>query len=541
MEELTITSRDASSCPTMGAGRKSTDQKNLNLDIPQGYHSKARRIWHYYKVDPLFGYLVDREVDFAVTKLEWILPFDRASDSWFSKVLETLDPREKSKIKEEHIWEEWAEIVNLSVSNVLPGLPEVLTWIMRSLLLTSMAAVEWTIGDVKIGKKSYKLPNKILVHPSSAIKIQKYSNNFGDEDFYVYHPIIHRNPWAWKHEIKDADKSQQDTEHHKLRHRWLQTVGQRGKENAFVARFNWSPGNLSDREILSEYEGASSGGQGASSYLYWEEQSNSYPHLTFERLLAPLMLREQLFASDASILDGIINIITLFQYGTDEHPAKPSKRDSDGKLISGQEGDLYWLRKVVEESLVGNSVNLYMDHKTTVETLERDTATLLSNTKYMQSTVEILQFFGIMGSEWKGRTQYDEINASNQEERFRSLRRHTLSIMSILIDQVRRKNPELKYRPIPNFEPVNIRPVQWWELMRDLRKMGQISNNDLLRQVGLKQDSVVSRMSRELQSGIKEMQDQASPVQYVQTTTDSKNKKVSDNRKDGRPPEKIGE
>jgi len=545
-EESNLTTRDFSGGFLTGSKLKLTDQKNINLTVPYGYHNNIRRIWYYYKNDPLFGYLVDREVDFAISNIFWDMPWSGDTRSLLEKLwdkVKDISPKRKDKeeIQEEKVWEEWSKVANQKIPNVLGGLNEFLKWVAKSLLLTGMAACEWNYEEVQIGRRGYQLPTKIAVHPSSSVRIQRYSNKFLEEDFYIYIPVILKQEWAWKHEIVDNFNDPSEAKGFNLRHKWLETVGQKGKENAFVLRFNWSPSDLSSQEIEWEYSNRSDYAQGVSSYIYLQNESNSYPLPIFRRLLPALMLREQLFASDASILDGIINLITIFKYGTDEHPANPSKRDEDGKVISGKEGDLYWLKKTIESSLTGNAVNLYLDHRTEVGTLERDTSSLLSNEKYLQSTIEILQFFGIFGSNWTGRTRFEEVNASSQEERVKNLRTHVLGLMHVLIDQTKKKNSSLIRRPNPVFAPINIRPVQWWELMRDLRKMGQISNDDLLRQVGLNQDAVISRMARELQSGIKRMQDEASPVQFTQTTVNPKTeeKKVEDSKKDGRPEQRL--
>lgn len=520
-----------------------SDQKNINLSVPTGYTSKVRRIWYYYKKDPLFGYLIDREVDFTIKNLAWEMPWLEDTQSFIDKIKDKIKSKKnKKEDKEREFWINWASLVNYSVPNIISGIEEVFKWVAKSLLLTGIAACEWEKETKTIGRRSYQVPTKIVVHPSTSIRIQKYSNKFLEEDFYVYIPPIYRQPWAWKHDVVQHDHAAW-VDKFMYQHKWLETVGQKGKQNAFVLRHNWSPADLADHEIDLEYSGyydnSSTSPSVSSQHLYFNE-SNSYPTPSCERLLPSLIIREQLFSSDSSILDGIINLITVFKYGTDEHPAKPGKRDDSGNLVTGKEGDLYHLKKTIDACLVGNAVNLYVDHKTDIDTLERNTESLLSNDKYLQSTIEILQFFGIWGVNWKGRTRYEDTVITNQEERVNSLRNYIYALLNVLIDQIFENNPGIVLRPKPSFMPINIRPFQWWELLKDLRKMGQISNADLLRQIGLNPGAVMSRMARELQSGIKDIQDQSSPIQFTQTTVDKlDNKIIKDNKKDGRPKSEI--
>jgi len=87
--------------------RSEYPSRTIDVKIPQDYHQKLKKSWLIYNTDPLINFLIEQTLEYAVSGFEWQSEDDNP------------------------IWNNWSRNINKQAPNIMPGLDEVMKWIMR--------------------------------------------------------------------------------------------------------------------------------------------------------------------------------------------------------------------------------------------------------------------------------------------------------------------------------------------------------------------------------------------------------------------------
>lgn len=233
-----------------------------------------------YRYNSVVGNAVDVLIDFAVTNV-YVQP---TGDKNLDKILE-----------------EFFRFVNSVNTNTLPGIYPLMQEIAIEWFTSGNAFpyVKW--DNIKIDKASYKLPSSInLINPQS-IEIPKGPIAFGQEVIYL------------KYDAELLDKLRGDGRSdpevalikQAIPRSVLNAINNR-KLNSFTQGIRLNPKYVTHLK------------RRAKGYQAW-----GIPYLT--RCFSSASLLERLRELDESITTGMINLITIFKVGTDEHPASAAR------------------------------------------------------------------------------------------------------------------------------------------------------------------------------------------------------------------------
>ena len=503
----------------------------INIRIPQGYHAQAKKAWEMYSTDRLFKYLVDRCIDFAANGFEWELPPDVGTEKLTQQYAENNSPLAKKLEKEKKFWDGWSAQINKKTSNIMPGIDEINKWISKQLLLGGMAPMEWKWGTMEVNKVTYKIPIQMTTHNVLSTLLERTNAIFLDEKVKIKLDInspLYKERSATSQVTTTSVPTKSNDWHE------IPLLGQdkiKKTLQGFVIKYNWTPG-----DNTSTVSGSSvSTGQGL------------YPHPPFYGLNEALVLRRQLYAADIAILDGIINYIVDWSIGD-------NTKDGDGNLVNQPEPATYdasgnkikkstieTVKEMITTDNRSNVMQLFHPYYYKLDIITPKTDTLLNNSKYVQTVVEIFMAFGILLSPTDRRVDFTEVNIANFEQMLENIRqKHIKRFWETLCTEIVEKN-EGKLSIVPNmiFNPLNTQDNQFREGLLNLAKMGKVSIESLLKAYGLDKNVETNRIAQEISNGEKELMDSNVPVSFVQETVnpEKEEKKVgtSATKEGGRP------
>ena len=506
----------------------------VDIRIPHGYHAQCKKAWEMYETDRLFRYLIDRCEDFANNGFEWEIPIEQKINfiEWLKKKISKSVSKEE---KEKKVWDHWAATLNKKVANIMPGIDEVNKWIVKHLFLGAMAPLEWEWGRITVDDVDYEFPVRMVIHNPLSIALDRSKDAFTDEKMYLklsqgsnqilelhketpigMGTIISRNPKDW-HQII--------------------LMGQENKPKleGFAIKYKWSP---ADNTALI-YGRNVHVGQGL------------YPTPPFTGLYEILVMRRALTAADLAILDGIINFILDWEIGDNTklqvapgkeimpNQPRPAKYNSAGQKI--EKSTIEMAKEIITSDTRGNVMQLFHPYYIKLNIKIPDTAVLLNTAKYVQSTVEVYQSFGILLSPADKRMDFSGINVQNFEELLENIRlKHIKRFWEALASEIVDRNKN-KLSAIPNmtFKPLNTKTEAFRESLLNLMKIGKISTRSLHQGYGLDNRVETQAIAREIASGEKALTDRQVPVSYVQAkvppTTSDINAEEDDVVEDGEP------
>jgi hypothetical protein len=488
---------------------------------PFSYHQKVIRVWQAYETDPLFKRMIDRAVEFAINGSEWEVPAGSTDRSWLTRLNDWLKIASGPE-REEEFWNAWAGsvgygapgVVNADVPGVLPGLDEVAKWCARHLLLSGMFVPHWEWGEYQHGKQKFVVPTRITCYPAAAITLLRKQSLFMEEDVYYRVPTAMLPVLKGK---KGAPISVPVLEGQPIEAFGTTLAGTPGsiqlpafggdftavgQTEAVAIKFNFSPG-----DVVSFRRGQTTQtGQGV------------YPIVPFHALHPQFLIRQKLFASDLAILDGIINYLEVIKVGDKDHPPAPPKKNAKGQVI--QDGTLTTVRKIVEDGRAGLTQRLYIPYYVDLSIKMPDTNVLVSEKKYVQSTLEILSGFGILFARAQGsRERMEQINITNFEEFLASLRAHVRAFVQMLAMRIVSMNRDrLKAVPSWSLLPLNTKSAAFMEQLFQLAKIGRVSLRTLLRYHGINDQVELRRIAAEIGADVDDMVEANTPITYIQRT-----------------------
>lgn len=483
----------------------------VDIRVPHGYHEQCKKAWEMYETDRLFRYLVDRCGDFAANGFEWEIPIDKKINftEWLKKKIFKTSTQEE---KEHKVWSKFASTLNKSVKNVMPGIDEVNNWTVKHLLLGAMAPLEWEWGKITVDDVDYEVPIKMVMHNSLSIALSRSTQSFADEEMYL-------KLSSGIQSITEAIKLTQigiGTQVMKDSPDWhqIKLMGSTGKPKleGFAIKYKWSPG---DNTALV-YGRNVHVGQGL------------YPTPPFSGLYETLIMRRALTAADIAILDGIINFILDWEIGDATKlqvapgkeilPNQPlaAKYDSSGTKIS--KSTIEMAKEMITSDTRGNVMQLFHPYYMKLNIKIPDTSVLLNNIKYVQSTVEVYQAFGILLSPADKRMDFSGINVQNFEQMLDNIRLcYIKRFWEALASEIVERNKD-KLTVVPNmiFRPLNTKTEEFKKGLLELMKMGKLSTEGLHVGYGLDNRVEINRIAKEIASGEKELTDRQVPVSFVQ-------------------------
>ena len=498
----------------------------VDIRIPHGYHEQCKKSWEMLETDPLFKYLIRRCTDFAANGFEWEIPVEKRVNYWDwlkKKVFKVPTQQDK----EQTFWNKFSAKINKGVPNIMPGIDEINKWIVKNLLLNGMANLEWEWGRITIDEVDYEVPVRMVMHNPLSIVLDRSHQAFAGEEMYL-------KISSGTTKISETNKetpvglgtqvTRNSKDWHKIN---LMGTEKKPKLEGFAIKYDWSP---ADNTALV-YGRNIQVGQGL------------YPTPPFVGLFEVLVMRRALTAADIAILDGIINFIIdweigdstkLMNNGRESLPnqPRPAKYDASGAKI--EKSTIEMAKEMITSDTRGNVMQLFHPYYIKMNIKMPDTGVLLNTAKYVQSTVEIYQAFGILLAPSDKRMDFSGINVQNFEEMLENIRKfHMSRFWEALASEIVERNKD-KLTVVPNmvFKPLNTKTEAFRQSLWNLMKIGKISTRSLLQGYGLDDRVEIQRIAQEIASGEKELTDRQVPVSYVQTNVDP-NKKDGENNQDG--------
>lgn len=476
---------------------------NLLLN-PITYQERVSRVWDGYNIDPLFQRLVNRTIEFSANGSKWEIPTGRDGESWLDKIknwMESGGEGEKLE-REEEFWNLWASRINFGVPNILPGLNEITSWAAKHLLLSGMFIPVWELGRMKFGKMELLVPVKMSCYPATAIALVRPANAFENEWSFLRLPQgvnavkIEGQPNLAQQNIMPTGGSASG---YQALPRMLSDAKD-GSRESFTIKFNYTPGDL-----VTIRRGAMSTGE------------TMYPPVPFASLLSQIVTRQKLFAADLAILDGIVNYIEMWKIGDKDHP--PQAPQYKGTKLE-KDGTIAQIRKLIQDGRVGPAMQLFVPYYVDLVIKMPESEVLLSEKKYVQSTLEIFQSFGIFFSRAQGaRERMEKINIANFEEFVSWLRAKIAAFYQMLAMHIVELNPgKLSRVPLWTPNPLNTKSQEFMEALYRLSEMGKISFRTLLRYHGLDDNVELRRLANELGTDVDDVTDANVPLRFVQST-----------------------
>jgi len=496
----------------------------IDIRIPHGYHEQVKKAWEMYETDRLFRYLISRCVDFAANGFEWEVPVERKINfsEWLKNKVFKIESKED---KERRVWNKWAATINKRVANVLPGIDEINKWIVKHLLLGGMAPLEWEWGTITVDNIDYQMPIKMVIHNSLSIALERPKQTFSNEEMYLKLSLAGKSIAESYKETPlgtGTTITHNPDEWHKI---VLMGTAIKPKLEGFAVKYDWTP---ADNTSLVYGRNVQTG-QGL------------YPSPPFIGLYEILVMRRALTAADLAILDGVINFIldweigdnTILQNGQNKeilpNQPRPAKYDSSGSKI--EKSTIEMAKEIITSDTRGNVMQLFHPYYFKLNIKTPDTSVLLNTTKYVQSTVEVYQAFGILLSPADKRMDFSGINIQNFEQfvdniRLNHIRRFWEALTTAIVE---RNKGKLTAIPNMSFKPLNTKTEAFKMGLLNLIKIGKISTRSLLQAYGLDDKVEIERIAQEISSGEKELTDRQVPVSYVQAKVNPTTKNEPDN------------
>jgi hypothetical protein len=360
-------------------------------------------------------------------------------------------------VKEESFWNEWAETVNETAKNVPMGLSSIFRQVFQSMIITGMAEPDVNWENVRIDGKMYTVPTKITLLPILATKLLT-GKVFGDEEIWL--SIDEESETATRESTSEDQKysiryaGDSDSTDYKKRKPGII------KPNAEAIKFNWTPNNMT-----------------------------MYPVPILKRAFVSIALRHKFLEADMSLLDGIIERIIQIKVG-----------DKDTELFADDEngeGDLTMASKMFQENLITQMVvtPYYYD----IKVIQPDTALLLKADKYIQTSANIMNAFGIIldPSNTTNVTNEEKINTVMFKEYVRELQEHVASYMTKLCREIVRRNPKLKGNPKFTFDKPDFEDTGFKSQLVSLYNYGLLDAYSILEKFGFNPDNIIERLKKQ--------------------------------------------
>jgi len=481
--------------------------RTIDIRVPQGYHAQVQKSWEMYETDRLFRYLIDRCIDFGANGSEWEVPLNKIDTDKVDIAAKSQEREDKEKL----VWDTWAANINEDVPNVMTGIDEINKWIIKHLLLCGMTPLQWEWGDLEVDGEVYIVPIRMTVSNPLSIALDRKTDSFTDESIFLKKGTQNKIKEGYKEELvglySDPDKN--------LNYIELSVMGKNktAKREAFCVKYNWSPG---DNTALV-YGKNVQVGQGL------------YPTPPFVGLFETLILRKALKAADIAILDGIIHYIIDWEIGdntviegpggkrTMPNQPRPAKKDSSGNKI--EKSTIEMAREIITSENRSPVMQLFHPYYMKLNIRMPDVTTLISAEKYIQTTIEIYEAFGILVSPPTVKIDLGDINIFNFEEMLENIRqRHIKRFWESLAKEIIKRNKG-KLINIPNyiFNVLNTKSNDFKNSIYAIGKIGKVSTRTLQQIHGLNNKVEKARIAKEVLSGEKEMYDKNTPVSFVQS------------------------
>jgi hypothetical protein len=371
-----------------------------------------------------------------------------------------------------------------------------------------MIPLEWEWENVTIDKVNYTFPVRMTSFNTLSTILERKNNSFVDEDTW-----IRLNPYSGN--VSDADVGAEVNSYytpvegrdwHKINR-----FGKNKKSEGFVLKYNWSP---SDNTTV--FSGSSATvGQGL------------YPSPLFPGLFEVLMLRRALVASDLAILDGVINYIIDWEIGDNTvvnnkmpNQPRPEKKNADGSVA--EKSTIQLVKEMITQDNRANVMQLFHPYYVKLNIKTPDVTSLVSAEKYIQSSIEIFNAFGIFLPPSNQSSNFQSINISNFEQMLDNIRLfHIRRFWEMLATEIIKRN-EGKLTNIPNmsFNPLNTQDAAFRSALLEIAKIGRLSTETLLQACKRDKNTEITRIAQENMSGEKELMDKNVPVSYKQSVVD---------------------
>lgn len=416
-----------------------TEQGYMRMFTDTGYYGDVIKSLTIYEQDDLVAGLVDAVINSCNTNIN------------FSVSEKNTDEKE--------IWNKWKKIINTGMKNVLPGIKMLNEKIFSSLVKTSMSVNDFEWGDVKIGKKTYKLPTKIVQYPVLGTKLRSSVNTFGDEDVMV---SISKAYFDTFMQTKDNDV---------------------GYKNLFV--------DIGENKLMIKKNAY------AIKYKHDGNSKTLYPNPILKRSFESIALRHKLLDSDMSTLELVINRIIQIKVGDKDNLPQDSSIDDDGNEVPG---DLE-LAQETFGALKNNIEVITTPYYYEIVITNPNTDTLRDKGKYAQSTINILSNFGIIidpsgGADNKA---LELINVKNYRNLCISLQNHVAAWYSWLCLQIIQKNMD-KIKEVPDitFGQPDLHSIETLEFYKDLTNNSYLDINSLLTESGFVPELIEENLKQQM-------------------------------------------
>lgn len=471
---------------------------------PGTYQQKVMRVWEAYSQDAFFQRMIDRCVDFSAQGSAFEVPSPADDESWMKKIRNYFTRKEQKAEREEEFWEAWDQNLNRGVPGVIPGLETVIRWAVKHILLSGMFVPHWEWGEFKPrgSKQTYLVPTAMTCYPASAITLSRPMDvMFRGEKIYYRNPQISMSGMPFIEGYPMETTGTPMVGNSQPGHVPIPVVGTLepfpGWTEGMALKYQWSPGDL----VTIRRSSSVQTGQ------------LIYPNPPFFSLHPQFIIRQRLMASDLAILDGVINYIMLWKIGDKDHPPVGPKKNAAGQVV--EDGTVAQVRKLIREGRVGPALEMFVPYYVDLVIKTPDTGVLLSDVKYVQSTVEIFQAFGIFfGRNNAGsRERMEKINITMFEEMMNTVRWHVAAFVYTLANRIEQVNPG-KFSNSPRFfmRPLNTKSDQFLANLFELRKLGQMSLRTMLEYNNLGPEVELRRLATEEGTDVNELTQAAVPL-----------------------------
>lgn len=466
------------------AANKSASEMSMRVPTPGQYWQDVAQCWYYYEIDGFLHSLIEKSIEIGCNGMK---PWAHAD----------------AKVADIFNW--WSTNVNQDVSNTLKGHDQVLEWMWRHLLLESMAVIDNDWQQVKVGRKTYWLPMRTMVHSGLNVKLASEDTRWGSERIYL--ALQDRNSLISQHGYYTSGTPNQYTQYASLNSfdeanvRWL--------KDGFALKDRYTPGR------------------------------GPYPKPFITAFLKEVQGRQELVAADREKAQQLIEDIIQVIVGTDTWPARNAVKDKEGRVT--QEGDV---EKAAELFAVHNRSRLTAiatPHTVQLKRMGVDVAALLNTAKYAPFHNTILMNFGIVSEADASQGTADaKFNIQGFKAFLGARRKIIRRYMEQTAEEIARRN-DLDLKSSPNFhwEPLNIDVTALIDLFKQLYVTGGLSLQTFHDALGLNSIEENRRISEEVKEGLMETIKRHVPVAYSQTTVkpDTEPATHDTNKQGGRPKE----
>lgn len=218
------------------------------------------------------------------------------------------------------------------------------------------------------------------------------------------------------------------------------------------------------------------------------------------------------------VVEGIA-VHNCWKIGDKDHPPEAAERNASGAIV--KEGTISLVKSMIRAAgREGPAIEMFVPYYVDLVMKMPDTSTLLSEAKYIQSTIEILQAFGLLfarsGSGSRGE-RMERINITNFEEFLNGLRHHVAAFWQMMAHHIVALNPgKLSTVPVWVPMPLNTKNDTFITQLINLAKLGKVSLKTLLRYHGLDDSVELRRIAGELGTDVDDITDAHVPTSYVQ-------------------------